>query len=264
MDTTKADAALHNTPDAAKKVTETVAVCARCGGRHTDALFRPLANPQVVKAAIVVTHWAPCPTTGQPISRFLAASDEMVRDSDALAVAAATDREKDDLAAALQRARLELADKSLACDRLVKENADLVKAVEAIKLPAGTTLNGLQLPGGSTLLSLPDGATYRHDDKANADEYQRLAAALHAGPADNPADVFRAAACQIEHLAKLDEQHAAEYTAVEADRADGKDAIGRLEAQVAAAVKDRDDWKLLAELNAPAAAHEDDKPKKRK
>lgn len=35
--------------------------CARCGGNH-DLAFQPLTNPPAS-----YTHWAPCPTSGQPI-----------------------------------------------------------------------------------------------------------------------------------------------------------------------------------------------------
>ena len=36
--------------------------CARCGERHQDLRFNPLTYP-----ADEWTHWAPCPTNGEPI-----------------------------------------------------------------------------------------------------------------------------------------------------------------------------------------------------
>lgn len=51
--------------------------CARCGGTHDgvefQALGRPIevgATPTLVRAVNPIptlTHWAPCPTTGEPI-----------------------------------------------------------------------------------------------------------------------------------------------------------------------------------------------------
>jgi hypothetical protein len=57
--------------------------CARCGGTHTDVEFKPLARP--IMAAedlldcmgkpydIIYTHWAPCPTNGEPIILYVSA-----------------------------------------------------------------------------------------------------------------------------------------------------------------------------------------------
>lgn len=41
--------------------------CQRCGGRHDDVTFQPLARPVEVEGAAAFTHWAPCPTTGEPM-----------------------------------------------------------------------------------------------------------------------------------------------------------------------------------------------------
>lgn len=42
--------------------------CARCHGEgHDDLTFEPLIHPFEVDEKIIVTHWAPCPTNGQPI-----------------------------------------------------------------------------------------------------------------------------------------------------------------------------------------------------
>lgn len=44
--------------------------CARCGSDHAKISFQPLTHPVVVDDHIgdlVFTHWAPCPTNGEPI-----------------------------------------------------------------------------------------------------------------------------------------------------------------------------------------------------
>lgn len=43
-------------------ITTNLEGCARCGGDHEALVFEPLAN-----AADAWDHWAPCPTTRQPI-----------------------------------------------------------------------------------------------------------------------------------------------------------------------------------------------------
>jgi hypothetical protein len=41
--------------------------CARChGDGHTELVFRRLAHP-VESSEVPLTHWATCPTTGEPI-----------------------------------------------------------------------------------------------------------------------------------------------------------------------------------------------------
>ncbi len=40
----------------------TVQACARCGADHADLAFQAFARPPLPS-----THWAPCPTTGEPI-----------------------------------------------------------------------------------------------------------------------------------------------------------------------------------------------------
>lgn len=51
-----------------KHVTDVIN-CARCGGSHSQVVFRPLARPfaPVEAAPIVWERWAPCPTNGDPI-----------------------------------------------------------------------------------------------------------------------------------------------------------------------------------------------------
>jgi hypothetical protein len=42
--------------------------CARCHGEHEDEIeFLPLDHPVVEDGKTVATHWALCPTNGQPI-----------------------------------------------------------------------------------------------------------------------------------------------------------------------------------------------------
>lgn len=42
--------------------------CARCHGHgHRALTFRPLTHPYVEDSGLVMTHWAPCPTNGEPI-----------------------------------------------------------------------------------------------------------------------------------------------------------------------------------------------------
>lgn len=42
--------------------------CARCNGNHDDLVFRPLLQPILDdEGKAVWTHWALCPTTGEPI-----------------------------------------------------------------------------------------------------------------------------------------------------------------------------------------------------
>lgn len=40
--------------------------CARCGGEH-EVEFKELAQPHVDTGGAKWTHWAPCPTNGEPI-----------------------------------------------------------------------------------------------------------------------------------------------------------------------------------------------------
>lgn len=46
-----------------------LAGCARCGGTHEHVTFRPMAKPFAPPEAngMAWTHWAPCPTNGDPI-----------------------------------------------------------------------------------------------------------------------------------------------------------------------------------------------------
>lgn len=45
--------------------------CARChGDGHEDLVFQPLTHPFTAEpgvSAYTFTHWAPCPTNGEPI-----------------------------------------------------------------------------------------------------------------------------------------------------------------------------------------------------
>lgn len=61
----------HDGPCAARAAgrRETIVGCARCYGEgHTDLLFEPLTHPVDVNDDLgPLTHWAPCPTNGEPI-----------------------------------------------------------------------------------------------------------------------------------------------------------------------------------------------------
>lgn len=56
--------------------------CARCGGDHDGLAFklftRPFAPPEA--GGIAWTHWAPCPTTGDPIMQMIAEPNPEARD----------------------------------------------------------------------------------------------------------------------------------------------------------------------------------------
>lgn len=41
--------------------------CARCGRVHPELVFEPLTNPVALDCEPSLTHWAPCPTNGEPI-----------------------------------------------------------------------------------------------------------------------------------------------------------------------------------------------------
>lgn len=42
-------------------------VCRRCSGRHEGLPFHRFDPPLPVAATALITDWAPCPTTGEPI-----------------------------------------------------------------------------------------------------------------------------------------------------------------------------------------------------
>lgn len=59
----------------------TIIGCARCGGRHENIVLRPLARPFAPPEAggLEWTHWAPCPTNGDPIlNMVIVPGDPMV------------------------------------------------------------------------------------------------------------------------------------------------------------------------------------------
>ncbi|MFL5312237.1 MAG: hypothetical protein ACJ79H_17530 [Myxococcales bacterium] len=51
----------------APDITSSVVHCARCGGDHPDLTFKPLTIPIELGPPGGLTHWAPCPTNGEPI-----------------------------------------------------------------------------------------------------------------------------------------------------------------------------------------------------
>lgn len=45
-----------------------ITCCARCGEDHDDVLVAPLSRPMVdCEGFVVWSHWAACPTNGEPI-----------------------------------------------------------------------------------------------------------------------------------------------------------------------------------------------------
>lgn len=49
-----------------------IQACPRCGEPHLDVVFKPLGRPSIskldgVEGAVRHSHWATCPTTGEPI-----------------------------------------------------------------------------------------------------------------------------------------------------------------------------------------------------
>lgn len=51
-----------------ESITTSIVGCARCHGEGHEALtFEPLAHPVPVNGGMDLTHWAPCPTNGEPI-----------------------------------------------------------------------------------------------------------------------------------------------------------------------------------------------------
>jgi hypothetical protein len=41
--------------------------CTRCGADHDSVSFVLLEQPVTNEVAVLFTHWAPCPTTGEPL-----------------------------------------------------------------------------------------------------------------------------------------------------------------------------------------------------
>lgn len=44
-----------------------IANCARCGGSHCQLELQPLTQPVLYLGLAIATHFAPCPTNGQPV-----------------------------------------------------------------------------------------------------------------------------------------------------------------------------------------------------
>lgn len=51
------------------RILETISFdkCARCGEPHKNVTFKPLARPMPNEPSEPFTHWAPCPTNGEPL-----------------------------------------------------------------------------------------------------------------------------------------------------------------------------------------------------
>ena len=62
--------------------------CARCGGDHSNVEAAPLTRPVVELRdnveEVLYTHWAPCPTNGEPILAVELADDGPRLDIDKL------------------------------------------------------------------------------------------------------------------------------------------------------------------------------------
>lgn len=55
--------------------------CARCHGEgHDDITFKPLKHPVSQDGKVRYTHWAPCPTTGEPILMLTSTQPESAPD----------------------------------------------------------------------------------------------------------------------------------------------------------------------------------------
>lgn len=66
-ETSRRSSRTYVTPEAEGCVTVDLPGCARChGDGHDGLLFSPLTHP-VVDGEGTWTHWAPCPTNGEPI-----------------------------------------------------------------------------------------------------------------------------------------------------------------------------------------------------
>lgn len=67
---------IGDAPDFSATATVDVGGCARCGGDHDDLTFHPLAANIEEDGHVLATHWARCPSNGQPVlMRFKAAAD---------------------------------------------------------------------------------------------------------------------------------------------------------------------------------------------
>lgn len=50
--------------------------CARCGSDHASLPFLRLQRPMEDNDGVAWTHWATCPTTGEPILLFIRETNE--------------------------------------------------------------------------------------------------------------------------------------------------------------------------------------------
>ena len=55
------------------QVTTDIKACARCGNEHEQMVFKEIVRPIELQArgdgtfVLVITHWATCPTTAEPV-----------------------------------------------------------------------------------------------------------------------------------------------------------------------------------------------------
>lgn len=50
-----------------KEIKISIGSCARCGEDHSDLVFKPFTHPIETHTRVLFTHFAPCPTNGEPI-----------------------------------------------------------------------------------------------------------------------------------------------------------------------------------------------------
>lgn len=51
--------------------------CSRCrGAGHANVVFQPLTYPLAIPGSAPLTHWAPCPTNGEPILMYVSPGDK--------------------------------------------------------------------------------------------------------------------------------------------------------------------------------------------
>ncbi len=54
----------------------TIGNCARCGQDHKDLEFKPFKNPVEDTDGTVWSHWALCPTNGEPVLLKVTQTDD--------------------------------------------------------------------------------------------------------------------------------------------------------------------------------------------
>lgn len=57
-------------------ITTTVGNCARCGNDHVDIVFRQFTSPVMSSDDIEFSHYALCPTNGEPILMYVTEKEQ--------------------------------------------------------------------------------------------------------------------------------------------------------------------------------------------